>query len=51
MSKTDTKELVVRIPVDLHAEVKERAEEEERSISQTVRFALRHYLKHTASAV
>ena len=33
-----------------HAEVKERAAEEERSIAQTVRFALRHYLKNTAPA-
>jgi len=49
MNKTDTKELVVRIPVDLHAEVKERAEQEERSIAQTVRYALRQYLRADAT--
>ena len=39
------KELVVRLPLDLHAAVKERADAEERSIAQTVRIALRLYLQ------
>lgn len=36
--------LVVRLPPDLHAAVKARAKEEERSIAQTIRFALKRYL-------
>jgi hypothetical protein len=46
----DKKELVVRLPGDLHAQVKERAEQEERSMASTIRFALRQYLK-TSPAV
>lgn len=47
---TNTKELVVRLPTDLHAEVKERAEREERTIAQTIRLALRQYLKTPSSS-
>ncbi len=36
--------LVVRLPADLHAAVKARAKKEERSIAQTIRFALKQYL-------
>lgn len=39
------KELVVRLPAELHAQVKERAELEERSMASTIRVALRQYLK------
>lgn len=45
MASTETKELVVRLPVELHAEVKARAEHDDRSIAATIRIALRHYLK------
>lgn len=38
------KELVVRLPLDLHAAIKERADREERSIAATIRVALRLYL-------
>jgi hypothetical protein len=41
----DVKELVVRLPADLHAQVVARAKEEERSIAATIRVALRLYLK------
>jgi hypothetical protein len=36
-------------PVELHAEVKQRAEREERTVAQTVRPALRQYLKTLAA--
>lgn len=42
--KAKTIELVVRLPPDLHAAVKARAENDERSIAATVRYALRLYL-------
>ncbi|MGH9229526.1 MAG: ribbon-helix-helix protein, CopG family [Acidimicrobiales bacterium] len=45
MADTATKELVVRLPEELHAEVKERAQREERTIAQTIRLALRQYLR------
>lgn len=35
----------VRLPADLHAQVVERAEQDERSVAATVRMALRAYLK------
>lgn len=41
----NTKEMVIRLPEDLHAELKERAAEDERSMASTMRFALRQYLK------
>lgn len=44
MSAT-TKEVVVRLPAALHAALKERAEQEERSMASTIRVALRLYLK------
>lgn len=40
-----SKDLVVRISEDLHAEVKERSQREERTVSQTIRLALRQYLQ------
>lgn len=39
------KELVVRLPVDVYEAVKARADREERTVSQTVRLALRLYLR------
>lgn len=51
MPKTDTKELVVRLPEELHAQVKERADTEERTISQTIRLALRQYLRTAPGTV
>lgn len=41
---TETRELVVRLPNDLHAKVKKRAEQEERSMAATIRVALKQYL-------
>jgi hypothetical protein len=40
----DTVDLVVRIPADLHAAVKERAEQEDRSMAAVIRVALRRYI-------
>lgn len=42
-----TKDIVVRLPLDLHAAVKERADREERSMAATIRLALRRYLDRT----
>lgn len=35
----------VRLPSELHQAVKERATAEDRTMAQTIRVALRHYLK------
>lgn len=48
--RTETKEVMVRLPTDLHAQVKERAVEEERSMASTIRIAIKQYLK-TSPAV
>jgi type II secretory pathway component PulC len=37
----------VRLPRELHVAVKERAVADERTMAQTIRLALRHYLKST----
>jgi len=41
----------VRLPKDLHEAVKQRASEEERTMAQTIRLALRYYLSKTTPAV
>lgn len=41
----------VRLPVELHAEVKRRAEADERTMAQTIRLALRYYLSNTEPVV
>jgi hypothetical protein len=41
----------VRLPAELHAEVKQRAEVEERTMAQTIRLALRYYLNNTRPIV
>jgi len=38
--------LVVRLPKDMHEQVKRQADEEERTMAQVVRRALRDYLAH-----
>ncbi len=38
----------VRLPSELHRAVKERATAEDRTMAQTIRVALRHYLKTAA---
>lgn len=47
MTRIGVKEMVVRLPIDLHEKAKARAEVEDRSMSQLVRVALRHYLATT----
>lgn len=42
--KPKTIELVVRMPADLHAAIKARAEQDERSMAATIRYALRLYI-------
>lgn len=39
-----TKEVVLRLPVALHVRLKERAEQDDRSMAATVRVALRKYV-------
>jgi len=39
--------MYVRLPRELHDAVKARSEQEERSMAQTIRFALRYYLQST----
>lgn len=44
----DVKEMVVRMPAELHEQVKDRAAQDERTIAQTVRMALKQYLRTEA---
>ena len=44
MTKTRLQQMIVRLPPDMHRAVKDRAEREERTVSQTIRRALRLYL-------
>jgi predicted DNA-binding protein len=37
--------VMVRMPPDLHERIKERAAAEERTMSQAIRFAIKHYLE------
>jgi hypothetical protein len=39
--------MYVRLPVELHEAVKERAQQDERTMAQTIRVALRFYLQKT----
>jgi predicted HicB family RNase H-like nuclease len=54
LSTTDTtaaknvQSMVVRLPVDLHQEAKRRASEEDLSLAQVIRRALRAYLAQPA---
>lgn len=41
-------QVLVRMPAELHAAVKERAAAEERSMAQAIRFAIRRYLDEPA---
>ena len=40
--------MYVRLPADLHDAVKGRATEEDRTMAQTIRVALRYYLASTS---
>lgn len=39
--------MYVRLPAELHEAVKARATEEDRTMAQTIRVALRYYLSNT----
>lgn len=43
--------MYVRLPRDLHDEVKSRAKQDERTMAQTIRLALRYYLANTKPAI
>lgn len=44
----DDRPMYVRLPAELHEAVKERAGEEDRTMAQTIRVALRYYLQQTS---
>lgn len=44
MKPNHTKNLIVRVPEELHAAVQAAAIAEDRTMSQVVRVALRHYI-------
>jgi predicted DNA-binding protein len=50
MATNAERALTLRIPEDLHEELKQRAEEEERTIAGVLRIAARQYLRQPASA-
>lgn len=43
-AEKDLQQVVVRMPSTLHAAIKERADQDERSMAQTIRHALKVYL-------
>ena len=43
--KQELQPIVIRLPIDLHERLKRKAEEEERTMSQTMRRALKRYLE------
>lgn len=44
----DPQPMYVRLPAELHAAVKTRSVQEDRTMAQTIRVALRFYLQQTA---
>lgn len=46
-TKSVEQPMYVRLPAELHEAVKERADQEERTMAQTIRLALRYYLQQT----
>lgn len=47
-NKPEDRPMYVRLPADLHDAVKGRATEEDRTMAQTIRVALRYYLASTS---
>lgn len=47
MAAEKTEQVMVRLTPDLHQQLKARADNEERSVAQTIRLAIRNYLKPT----
>lgn len=45
VTQADATQILVRMPIDLYEEVKARAVDEDRSMAQTIRQALRRYLQ------
>lgn len=45
MASTDQQQVLVRMPRDLHQQLKARAASDERTMAQTVRHAVRQYLE------
>lgn len=44
MPQDDSQQVMVRMPPELHQAVKDRAELEDRTMSQTIRHAVKRYL-------
>lgn len=47
---TEIRPVVVRMPVELHEAIKARAAQDERSVAQAIRFALRQYVRPAGRA-
>lgn len=45
MSEHTERTMTLRLPDELHAQLRERAKAEDRSIAQVIRVATRHYLQ------
>jgi len=48
--KQELQPVVIRLPVEMHQQLKDRAAEEERTMAQTVRRALKRYLEQTPAS-
>jgi predicted DNA-binding protein len=46
-AKGDAQPMYVRLPIELHEAVKERSAQDDRTMAQTIRVALRFYLQQT----
>lgn len=49
-TQEEMQSLVVRIPAEMHAELKSRSQEDDLSMSQVVRRAVRQYLSESVGA-
>lgn len=47
-NESEDRPMYVRLPAELHSAVKARAAEEDRTMAQTIRVALRFYLSNTS---
>ncbi len=44
-----TEQIMVRLPPDLHEQLKAEADRDERTVAQTVRLAIKQYLSRTVT--
>jgi len=48
MSKSPLHSILVKVPADLHAQFKAAAKDDERTVAQAVRFAMKQYVEERA---